>query len=393
MAGNAAPDKTTQLLERGEFHFIRCFLWWVLGSLLALVTGVLAASWYLAMDVAVEGQGAIRPRTRCLVKPRVEGVVQAVLVTEGESVTQGQALIQLDDSEWRHELAKLELELRARDSQQAALEHQIAGERRVRQADIVRTRYELGQAQVALDRVLTENRLAGRLRDLLPDWSRRPLEELVPVQQATAEARTVGARLALAESALAALEGRDREVTTLRERRAQLEKERQRLDVLLERAVICAPVAGVVLTGELHRLEGDRVVPGQPVLQLAGEDGWMARIEVDERDRPQIQVGQQARVYARAFPHMEYRLFQGTVVQVALQTTRDERSYTTDIAIEDPVVSQAGRDYSVRDGMSVTARIVVDSGRISGLARKRLLRHLGRRPLPEVYPAGHRGAG
>ena len=392
MVSSEPADNNTGLLEQGEFHFVRRFLWWVLGGLVAFAAAALVASWHLAMDVAVEGEGAIRPRTRSLVKPRVEGVVQAVLVTEGERVEKGQPLIQLDGSEWRHELAKIELGLKARANQRAALEHQIEGERRVRQADIVRMRYELGRAQVALERVITEHRLAGGLRDLLPDWSRRPLEELVPVRQATAEAQAVRARLGLAESELAALRGREQEVRTLENRRAQLEEERARLLNLLERSVVRAPVAGVVLTGEPHRLVGDRVLLGQPVLQLAGEDGWLARVEVDERDQPRVQVGQPVRLYARAFPHMEYRLFTGTVVQVAMQTTRDQRSYSTEIAIDDPVVRMAGREYSVRDGMSVTARIVVDRGRISSLAQRRLLRHLGRLPLPEVHLAGQRGA-
>lgn len=389
---DVSADSTTAMLCQREFRFVRRFLWWVLASLVAMVTMAAAASWHFAMDVAVQAEGIIRPRTRCLVKPEVDGRVQAVLVAEGDRVSKGQPLMQLDDLDRRQELSSVELELKAQTSQRAALEFQIWGERQVRQADIDRVRYELAGAQVALERVLTEHTLEANLRDLLPDWSRLPVNQLVPVRQANATAQAVQARLELAESELAALRGRDEELRVLEERRGKLEIERERLLELIDRSVIRAPVAGVCLSRETHRLQGDRVLSGQAVLQLAGEDGWLAEVEVGELDRPRVEVSQPARVYASAFPHMEYRLFSGNVVHVAEQSTPDHRTYTVQIAIDDPLVVAGGRTVSVRDGMSVTVRIVVDRGRIASLARRRLVRHLGQRPLPNVHLVDKQGA-
>jgi len=387
MVSTPADDDSSGLLDLTEFHLVRRFLWWVVGSLVLVAAGTVVGSWQLGMEVAVEGEGAIEPSVRCQVRARVAGVVDSVLVVEGQRVAAGQVLVLVDDLPWRQELAKLDLERQAQEEQLIALGCRIAGEQRVCEAGIVRAERELALAQAARGRVLAEAELEGGLRDLLRDWQRRPIQELVPVRQATAQVEAARAQLHLARTELSALDGREREVAALKERRDKLLVERERVVAEMEDAAIRSPVSGTVLTGQLQQLVGGRLQRGQAILELAGEEGWLARVEVDERDRPRVRPGQPARVYARAFPHMEYRLFSGTVTQVAEQPTAPSSSYAAEIALADPTVRRNGQRYQVRDGMTVTARIVVDRGRIASLVRRRLLRHLGRRPLPEVYRA------
>ncbi|MFH1570291.1 MAG: HlyD family efflux transporter periplasmic adaptor subunit, partial [Gemmatimonadota bacterium] len=233
--------------------------------------------------------------------------------------------------------------------------------------------------------------VSARAAVLLAGWARRPLEELVPVQQATADLAAVRARLDLAEAQSRALDGREEEVRALDASRQQLVEEQARLRECLRLAAVRAPGPGVVLTPELQRREGDAVQRGEVLMEVAGEEGWVAKVVVDEGELPRVELGQRARLYARAFPHMEYRLFGGRVTAVARQPQPGRPGYAVEVEVEDPVVSDGERQYCLADGMTVTAQIVVESGRITSVVRRRLLRHLDGARWPRVYRARDRG--
>ncbi|MFH1568915.1 MAG: hypothetical protein ABIL09_13030, partial [Gemmatimonadota bacterium] len=205
MPGDRLRPSTPELLAEGGSRFVGRFLWWVVGSVTALIAAAAGAASLLAVDIAVDGEGVVHPRQRHMIKAPLAGLVREVLVAEGEGVREGQVVVRLDEGEWARDLAKVEQEMVARERQREALRREIEGQRGIRAAEIEQVRHELARAVLQRERVLAENRVSARAAVLLAGWARRPLEELVPVQQATADLAAVRARLDLAEAQSRAL--------------------------------------------------------------------------------------------------------------------------------------------------------------------------------------------
>lgn len=96
--------------------------WWAARGLLYLVVGFVAAAlvwaWLSKIDVVVAARGALVPEGNVRpVQATTGGPVQYVLVKEGDTITRGQPLVQLDGAELRVRLGKLNEELSA-DQQQ-----------------------------------------------------------------------------------------------------------------------------------------------------------------------------------------------------------------------------------------------------------------------------------
>ena len=98
---------------------------------------------------------------------------------------------------------------------------------------------------------------------------------------------------------------------------------------------------------------------------------------VKEIDLPKIEIGQLARLYVDAFPHMEYKVFEGTVEEISATSVMENAvggaAYPIKVLIHDPQVSDGDQVYSLADGMNAEVKIVVERGRVIELLGKELL--------------------
>lgn len=360
------------------FGFVRSFLWLILllaGGMVALA-GLL--SWHFGMDVTVEGQGVVEPRDRHQVKPMIGGIIKEVHVRAGQQVDAGDLLVTLDDTDWSRELKKIEADLEVNRSQQREIEQQMEQDRSVRSAEVVEARMNLDYVRIQLEQIVAEQTLYSTVALASEGIARRPLQDLLPVRLANAALREGEADLDLAEQRLRTVEGRGQELRTLEKRRGKLEQDRTRVRSRLAQTRIAAPANGTVLARDLKRRVGDRIEAGEAILEVAGTDAWQAKVLVKEMDLPQIGAGQQARLYMDAFPHMEYKIFEGMVEEVP--TTPSEVApdgcavYSVRLSILDPVVSDEERVYSLANGMNAQAKVVVARGRILELLWKKLMK-------------------
>lgn len=365
------------------FGIVRFFLWLILllaGGMVALA-GLL--SWHFGMDVTVEGQGVVEPRDRHQVKTMIGGIIKEVHVRSGAQVDAGDLLVTLDDADWHTELQKIEADLEVNRSQQREIEQQIEQDRKTRSAEVVEARLNLERVRIQLEQIVAEQTLYSTVVLVPEGINRRPLQDLLPVRLANAALREGKADLGLAEQRLRAVEGRGQELRTLEKRRGKLEKDRTRVRSRLEQTRIAAPAKGRVLARDLTRRVGDRVEAGEAILEVAGTDAWQAKIMVKEMDLPKIGAGQQARLYIDAFPHMEFKIFEGVVEEVPT-TPADVAPdgctvYSVRVSILDPVVSDEERVYSLANGMNAQAKVVVERGRILELLWNKLLRKGGKK--------------
>ena len=376
-------DNRSKIPDIGEgfqglgFRFVRSFLLVILVLLGCLLVLASVLSWYFSMDMTVEGQGVIEPRQRHRVKAKIAGIIQQMHVRQGQQVEKGEPLVTLDDTDWRIQLQQAEKDLEVNQSQQRAIQQQMEQERNIRQAEVSHAQRQVERMRIQREQVVAEQTIyaAGLL---LARMVRKPLDQLLPVRLSNVLLQQAEADLERTQQRLQAVEGRTAELHTLEKQREKIEQERRRLENRLAKNTIRAPAAGTVLTGQLEQRVGDRLQEGETVLEVAQTDGWQARIMVKEIDLPKIEIGQPARLYVNAFPHTEYKVFEGTVEEVSatpvVGNAVEGAVYPIKVSIHDPQVSDGEQVYSLAYGMNAEVKVVVERGRIVELLWKKLLR-------------------
>ena len=158
----------------------------------------------------------------------------------------------------------------------------------------------------------------------------------------------------------------------------------------IENTVIFAPISGTVLTGDLERRVGDHLQMGEAVMELARLGDWQAKVMIKETEIHKVKVGQLVNLFVNAFPHMEYKIFEGVVTEIAAQPvsanpSQEVQVYPVKITLSNPKVSVNSNTYSLAYGMSVEAKIAIEKGRILDLIWNRFLRTAGKIPEYDFY--------
>lgn len=367
------------VLEPVHLRFARPFLLALLAGAAALLLAVGWLSWQLGMEVSVEAQGVLEPQERRLVKSPVSGLLRQLWVRQGQRVAAGELLAALEDREWQAELLKIGKDQQINRTRRREVEERLTQELELGLAEVARARLAADRAELQLEQARTEAQLD---RELV--GASRPSAERWAVRYARAELAQRQLELSLAEKRLGGLEVGRHELETLDRTQEKLAQDRALVMERLDQAQIRAPVAGTVLTAGLDRRPGDYLQAGDPLLELAQGGRWQALVLVREEDLPKVHPGQHTRLYLRAFPHLEHRIFPGQVAGIAALPTPPGQGYEVRVQL-DP------GEYPLACGMSARALIMVEKGRIASLLWHRLLQQLGRRPGPGFYLAGTGG--
>jgi multidrug resistance efflux pump len=356
--------------------------------LVALVAGAAALtllagwlSWRLGMELSVEAEGFLEPQQRHLIKTSQGGLLRQLAVRQGQKVEAGALLAALEDREWQAELLKTDKDLEIARTRRREVEERLDQERKLGQAEVGRAQLALDRAQLQLEQALIEERLDA---EAVLGLASRPPAERWSVRYARAELAQRQFERSLARQRLEGLEVGRRELEALDRTGEKLLQDRALLTRRLEQTLIRAPVAGTVLTEGLERRPGDYLQAGESLLELAQDSRWQARVLVREEELPKVHPGQQVRLYLRAFPHLEHRIFPGQVHSVAALPAPQGSGYEVKIWL-------GPQEYPLACGMSARALILVERGRIASLLWRRLLQQLGQRPGPGFYVQGSGG--
>lgn len=360
-----------------RLRFTRRFLLALLAGAAALALTAGWLSWRLGMEVSVEAQGFLEPQQRHLVKTSLGGLLRQLAVRQGQRVEAGALLAALEDREWQSELLKIEKDLEIARTHRHEVEERLSQEQELGLAEVARAQLAADRALMQLEQARIEERLDTEAIMGLTSLH-RPASERWSVRYARAELAQRQVELSLARQRLEGLDVGQRELETLERTREKLVQDRALLIQRLGQTLIRAPVAGTVLTADLERRPGDYLQAGESLLELAQDSRWQARVLVREEDLPKVQPGQQVRLYLRAFPHLEHRIFAGQVHSIAAVPVPQGAGYEVKVLL-DP------QDYPLVCGMSARALILVERGRIASLLWHRLLQQLGRRPGPGLY--------
>lgn len=350
---------------------------WRLFSLLIilLLSGFAAWAATARLDEVAVAPGEVKPQGNVKTIQHLEGgIVDDILVREGDIVTEGQPLLKIglapsqanrdelfyridglqltiarlralsnnselafpEDAAERHpELVATEREayesrLRQYRSQQSVLRSQL----RQRQAELA----ELNSKRRALDGNLAVQReklkiSAGLLeKQLTPKIEHLQLESEVTDLEGKLDTTIkaiprVNASIAEARERLNEEELRFRSEAS--EELAKTEQEIGRLRELLSeatdqqlRATIRSPIAGVVKNNKANTL-GGVIRPGEPIMEIVPLDETLViEARLSPIDRGYVEVGQKAQVKITAYDFFQYGSLDGRVIQIGADANR-----------------------------------------------------------------------
>lgn len=283
----------------------------LLGGTLVLALGLLvrhgAASTAEPQGVVtpalVAGPGRVEPASEEIqLGADVSGRLQAVPVEEGERVAAGQIVAVFDNADYRARVGLAEAELALREAELLRVHNGARKEDRLAAAAAVRE----AAAVMENARIELARRNTGYQQGVFPR------EE---ADRAAREFGVAQARLEAAQERLAVLEAGERPEDHQRAE-AQVALARARLSearALLEKTILRAPIAGLVLRKHLKAGEIFSEMRESPIITLGDSTRLRVRMDVDETDVARVRVGQAAYVTADAYPGEK---FTGRVVRV-----------------------------------------------------------------------------
>lgn len=288
----ASPDTTLAFLRRHAWKLLALVLVfalaWTFGPRL-LLGPVVQVVPVVQRDFlqSVVASGRVETPHRVDIGSQLTGSVARVPVAEGQRVSAGDVLIELESAELRATVEQAEYGIA---QAQARL-------RLLREVQAPVAEQTVRQAQATLDHARTQQR---RNEDLFAKGfiGRATLDESIKnaeladaqlraAQRQLESARSGGSDTVLAESALAFA-------------RSSADAARARLSY----ATIVAPVDGTLISRNVER--GDVVQPGKVLMTLSPAGAVQLVVQIDEKNLALLEAGQQAIASADAYPEKRF---------------------------------------------------------------------------------------
>jgi HlyD family secretion protein len=264
---------------------------------------------------SVTASGQVRPQTKVDVASDVSGKIMKLSVKEGQMVSAGQFLLQIDPSQPQAAVERAQASVA---SAKAALAQQVAN---------------LEQAQRAYDRSAT---MKKQNPTLIADEQVEQLKTALDVNAAMVEAGKHAV---------------DQAVAGLNDAKSSLDK-----------TTIYAPMSGRVT--RLAVEQGETAVPGTfnkdaaTLLTISDMSVLETRVKVDETDVARIKVGDSAQVQIDAFPDTT---FIGKVTRISNSSVKSTTATSSDQAVDYEVTIQLlNAPADTRPDFSATAKVITD---------------------------------
>jgi HlyD family secretion protein len=276
------------------------------------------------LEAIVSASGKIQPKRLVNISADTSGRVVNLAVNEGDRVTQGQFLLQIDPRSLRTRV----------DNSSASL--------RAAEGSLDQMRQSIETARVQLEQA--EKNLT-RQRDL---WAKQ-----ITTREALERAETD------VRSAKSSLQEREKQVASQQARIAQERAGLENAQFDLSKVRIESPIDGIVTRRNIQ--EGETAVigtmnnAGTVLLTLADMSVIQAEVEVDETNIPQVQLGQPAIVTIDALPDKSFRGHVTEIGNSPIQAggaggARQATNFKVVVVIDEPLPN-------VRPGFTCTADI------------------------------------
>ena len=389
-------------------------VWSLVGSV--AFAGVWSALAPLQETVAVSGK--LQPIQAVQdIEALIPGVVESVLVRDGQTVARGDVLLRFDP---RDAAARLEAAKSNRDrlQNQVAINRVILGEQdatkltpnqqlqllnqgRQQTGENTAASEALARSRVRLEglrqSLTTAENIAQRYQGLLADGASSALQALESQakvddlrSQVQAEEREVARLQATSTATVSGNEAQLRQdIETNLRAIADLNKEIEQTNVLISNIEVTAPMGGTVFDVSVSR---GSVVQSQgeakPLLKIIPAGDLQAKVYLPNSAIGFIQPGQRADVGLTSFPRDQYGFIPATVQRIGsdaltseeqqrvLGTSADGLYFPAVLKLERQTLKAGQRNVALQPGMSLTADVFLRERRfistITGALEKRL---------------------
>ena len=387
----------------------------VLLSVAALFVILLLWACFGKLDVVASAEGRLVPQTWVkIVQPADAGIIVDIRVHEGQQVTAGEILMQMDAGLVDADARAIAGELDIRRLQLARIDAELRGQPLIKSAEDppelfaqVSRQYQ-AHRQTYLDALAQENanldktrhdlhaaqEILTKLRKVLPSYQRSAVayeklgkdgffsalaveekqrdqlekEQDLRAQQATVD--SLGSMLKVSENKLAQIHSAYQ--SELRNERAETDSALKKLHEEQEKIrhksgllSLRAPQSGIVKDLATHTT-GTVVAPGTILMSLVPQsEPLQAEVLIKNEDIGFVHVGQQVQIKLAAYPFQKYGIIAGTIEHIGPDTTEKSGSadapasagYRALVRLERQQLSLENAALSLTAGMQIMVDI------------------------------------
>ncbi|KAB0853942.1 HlyD family efflux transporter periplasmic adaptor subunit [Cronobacter sakazakii] len=317
-----------ELARQGRFY--SSVIWLTLAALVLFFVW----AWFATLDEVTVGTGKITPSSRAQVIESLDGgIVNALMVHEGDVVERGQMLARLDPTRFQSNYGEAAARARALRASSERLRSELTGETLQFSEESMRE-----PALVARERQLYESRrrnLNETLENLQKTYN-LVMAELRMTQPLVAKGAASEVEVIRLQRQAAELKGkmddarnqfavraREEQVKNNADLDAQLQVMAGKADQL-DRATLFSPVRGVVKDLQVTTV-GGVLQPGGKLMEIVPlEDQLLVETRINPRDIAYIRPGLPATVKITAYDSSIYGDLKGEVEMVSPDTLQDE---------------------------------------------------------------------
>jgi len=317
-----------ELARQGRFY--SSVIWLTLAALVLFFVW----AWFATLDEVTVGTGKITPSSRAQVIESLDGgIVNALMVHEGDVVERGQMLARLDPTRFQSNYGEAAARARALRASSERLRSELTGEplqfseESLREPALVARERQLYESRRRnLDETLenlqkTYNLVMAELRMTQPLVAKGAASE-VEVIRLQRQAAELKGKMDDARNQFA-VRAREEQVKNNADLDAQLQVMAGKADQL-DRATLFSPVRGVVKDIQVTTV-GGVLQPGGKLMEIVPlEDQLLVETRINPRDIAYIRPGLPATVKVTAYDSSIYGNLTGQVEVVSPDTLQDE---------------------------------------------------------------------
>ena len=355
------------VLQQSRF-WMQAVTWGLIG------TTVLGIGWLAIArtEEVVVAAGKLEPEGNVKdVRVPPGGVVEEILVKNGERVTKGQPLIRLDQESTAEQLKSLTKGVEEKTTQISQKEEQLRLKKQERERtedlnreQVATTRANLGLEVEILNRLASLAKEGGvkdiqylqqrnRVQELKGELTKRELDGRRQINQIDQQIEQLNAELA-----------------GLRSERAQLNANLTEVRVTNKNQTLRAPVDGIVFDLKLNNPGFiSQSMSSEVMLKVVPFNTLEADVAIPSNKIGFVRPGQAADISIDSFPASDFGVLEGTVASVGSdalppnpQEMRQEYTYPAVIKLESQQLKlKSGKALPLQVGMSLTANIKLRS--------------------------------
>lgn len=350
-------------------------VWIVFGSLFVVIIPFLIWASYAQIDQISHAQGQVIASAKTQsIQSAIDGVVEHIYVSEGQSVKKGDRLIVLEKSQAQASYEDSSAKVAALQATLARLRAEVYGKALVfpeqvkhysefidNQTELFHRRQQALKDEIsALNESLTLAQDELNLNLPLLKSGDIGATEIIRLKRQVADLKGQ-----ISNKRNKYFQDSQAEMTKAEEELATKEQELTDRSIMLERTTIVSQMDAIV-KNIILTTQGARVRPGDVILELVPSgDQLIIEAKLNPSDISFIKKGQKAAVKLDAYDYSIYGIFHGTVQYIspdtlAEKTERGEKNYfRVQIALDHTqLLSKSGKKIEMAPGMSAQVDII-----------------------------------